>query len=150
MWVSKSEPDVQLTDFAEEDEFESLLKELSTDVSAAEYVDFDREVVTSQPSINVKNSLATGISSECHWHCNGMPQWPSTSERYRKWWWGGDHWWFLGNKIDLRSTAVSRLNNAFYQAVWGWRNKLIVGSGNWKAAGNYDQIYTAKENNWLF
>ena len=55
MWVSKSEPDVQLTDFAEEDEFESLLKELSTDVSAAEYVDFDREVVTSQPSINVKN-----------------------------------------------------------------------------------------------
>ena len=50
----KSQPDVQLTDFAEE-EFESLVKELSTDVSAAEYIDFDREVVTSQPSIDVKN-----------------------------------------------------------------------------------------------
>ena len=62
----KSQPDVQLTDFAEEEEFESLVKELSTDVSAAEYIDFDREVVTSQPSIDVKNSLATRISSECH------------------------------------------------------------------------------------
>ena len=51
----KSQPDVQLTDFAEEEEFESLVKELSTDVSAAEYIDFDREVVTSQPSIDVKN-----------------------------------------------------------------------------------------------
>ena len=28
----KSQPDVQLTDFAEEEEFESLVKELSTDV----------------------------------------------------------------------------------------------------------------------
>ena len=51
----KSQPDFQLTDFAEEEEFESLVKELSTDVSAAEYIDFDREVVTSQPSIDVKN-----------------------------------------------------------------------------------------------
>ena len=50
----KSQPYVQLTDFAEEEEFESLVKELSTDVSAAEYIDFDREVVTSQPSIDVK------------------------------------------------------------------------------------------------
>ena len=50
----KSQPGVQLTDFAE-DEFESLVKELSTDVSAAEYIDFDPEVVTSQPSIDVKN-----------------------------------------------------------------------------------------------
>ena len=32
-----------------------MVKELSTDVSAAEYIDFDREVVTSQPSIDVKN-----------------------------------------------------------------------------------------------
>ena len=62
----KSQPDVQLTDFAEEEEFESLIKELSTDVSTAEYIDFDREVVTSQPSIDVKNSLATRISSEYH------------------------------------------------------------------------------------
>ena len=54
-WFRKSQPDVQLTDFAEEEEFESLVKELSTDVSAAEYIDFDREVVTSQPSIDVKN-----------------------------------------------------------------------------------------------
>ena len=37
----KSQSDVQLTDFAEEEEFESLIKELSTDVSAAEYIDFD-------------------------------------------------------------------------------------------------------------
>ena len=44
-----------MTDFTEEEEFESLVKELSTDVSAAEYIDFDREVVTSQPSIDVKN-----------------------------------------------------------------------------------------------
>ena len=44
-----------MTDFAEEEEFESLVKELSTDVSAAEYIDFDGEVVTSQPSSNVKN-----------------------------------------------------------------------------------------------
>ena len=44
-----------MTDFPEEEEFESLVKELSTDVSAAEYIDFDREVVTSQPSIDVKN-----------------------------------------------------------------------------------------------
>ena len=51
----KSQPDVQFTDFVEEEEFESLVKELSTDVSAAEYIDFDREVVTSQPSIDVKN-----------------------------------------------------------------------------------------------
>ena len=51
----KSQPDVQLTDFAEEEEFESLVKELSTDASAAEYIDFDREVVTSQSSIDVKN-----------------------------------------------------------------------------------------------
>ena len=51
----KSQPDVQLTDFAEEEEFESLVKELSTDVSAAEYIDFDWDVVTSQPSIDVKN-----------------------------------------------------------------------------------------------
>ena len=41
----KSQLDVQLTDFAEEEEeFESLVKELSTDVFAAEYIDFDREV----------------------------------------------------------------------------------------------------------
>ena len=32
-----------------------MVKELSIDVSAAEYIDFDREVVTSQPSIDVKN-----------------------------------------------------------------------------------------------
>ena len=51
----KSQPDVQLTDFAKEEEFESLVKEFSTDVSAAEYIDFDREVVTSQPSIDVKD-----------------------------------------------------------------------------------------------
>ena len=51
----KSQPDVQLTDFAEEEEFESLVKELSANVSATEYIDFDREVVTSQPSIDVKN-----------------------------------------------------------------------------------------------
>ena len=51
----KSQPDVQLTDFAEEEEFESLVKELSTDVSAAEYIDFDQEVVTSQLSTDVKN-----------------------------------------------------------------------------------------------
>ena len=44
-----------MTDFAEEEEFESLVKELSTDVSTVEYIDFDREVVTSQPSIDVKN-----------------------------------------------------------------------------------------------
>ena len=35
----KSQPDVQLTDFAEKEEFESLVKELSTNVSAAEYID---------------------------------------------------------------------------------------------------------------
>ena len=51
----KSQPDVQLTDFAEEEEFESLVKELSTDVSATEYINFDREVVISQPSIDVNN-----------------------------------------------------------------------------------------------
>ena len=44
-----------MTDFAEEEEFESLVKELSANVSATEYIDFDREVVTSQPSIDVKN-----------------------------------------------------------------------------------------------
>ena len=44
-----------MTDFAEEEEFESLVKELSTDVTAAEYIDFDQEVVTSQPPIDVKN-----------------------------------------------------------------------------------------------
>ena len=32
-----------------------MVKELSIDVSAAEYINFDREVVTSQPSIDVKN-----------------------------------------------------------------------------------------------
>ena len=32
-----------------------MVKELSIEVSAAEYIDFDREVVTSQPSIDVKN-----------------------------------------------------------------------------------------------
>ena len=32
-----------------------MVKELSTDVSTVEYIDFDREVVTSQPSIDVKN-----------------------------------------------------------------------------------------------
>ena len=53
----KSQPDVQLTDFAEEEEFESLIKELSTDVSATEYINFDREVVISQPSIDVKNTV---------------------------------------------------------------------------------------------
>ena len=51
----KSQPNVQLTDFAEEEKFESLVKELSTDVSATECINFDREVVTSQPSIDVKN-----------------------------------------------------------------------------------------------
>ena len=51
----KSQPYVQLTDFVEKEEFESLVKELSTDVSAGEYIDFDREVATSQPSIDVKN-----------------------------------------------------------------------------------------------
>ena len=59
-WVKKcgfwkSQPDVQLSDFAAEEEFESLVKELSTDVSAAGYINFDQEVVTSQPSIDVKN-----------------------------------------------------------------------------------------------
>ena len=43
-----------MTDFAQEEELESLVKELSTDVSAAEYIDIDREVATSQPSIDVK------------------------------------------------------------------------------------------------
>ena len=38
-----------------EEEFENLVKELSTDVFAAEYIDFDREVVISQPLIDVKN-----------------------------------------------------------------------------------------------
>ena len=38
-----------------EEEFENLVKELSTEVFAAEYIDFDREVVISQPSIDVKN-----------------------------------------------------------------------------------------------
>ena len=52
----KSQPDIQLTDFSEEEEFKSLVKELSTDFSAAEYINFDREVVTSQPSIDVKNT----------------------------------------------------------------------------------------------
>ena len=33
-----------------------MVKELSTDVSAAEYIDFDQEVVTSQPLIDVKNT----------------------------------------------------------------------------------------------
>ena len=51
----KSQPDVQLSDFAGEEEFESLFKELSTDVSAAGYISFDQEVVTSQPSIDDKN-----------------------------------------------------------------------------------------------
>ena len=51
----KSQPGVQLTDFAEEEEFESLVKGLSTDVSAAGYIDFDREIVISQPLIDVKN-----------------------------------------------------------------------------------------------
>ena len=51
----KSQPDVQLTDFAEEEEFESLVKELSTVVSATEYIDFDWEVITSQPPNDVKN-----------------------------------------------------------------------------------------------
>ena len=32
-----------------------MVKELSTDVSAAEYIDFDREIVTSQSSIDFKN-----------------------------------------------------------------------------------------------
>ena len=40
--LRKGQPDVQLTDFAEEEEFENLVKELSTDVSASEYIDFDR------------------------------------------------------------------------------------------------------------
>ena len=44
-----------MSDFAAEEEFESLVKELSTDVSAAGYINFDQEVVTSQPSIDVKN-----------------------------------------------------------------------------------------------
>ena len=41
--------------FAEEEKSESLVKELSTGVSAAECIDFDQEVVTWQPSIGVKN-----------------------------------------------------------------------------------------------
>ena len=32
-----------------------MVKELPTDVSAAEYINYDREIVTSQPSIDVKN-----------------------------------------------------------------------------------------------
>ena len=32
-----------------------MVKELSTDVAATEYIDFNQEVVTSQPSIDVKN-----------------------------------------------------------------------------------------------
>ena len=51
----KSQHYVQLTDFAEKEEFQSLVIELSTDVSVAEYIDFDREFVTSQPLIDVKN-----------------------------------------------------------------------------------------------
>ena len=42
MWVLKKLTDVQLTDFVEEEEeFERLVEELSTDVSAAEYIKFD-------------------------------------------------------------------------------------------------------------
>ena len=51
----KSQPDVQLTDLAEEEEFKSLVKELSTDASVAVYIDFDREVITSQSLIEIKN-----------------------------------------------------------------------------------------------
>ena len=74
MRVSKIQPDVQLTDFAEEEEFESLVKELLTDVSAAEYINFDREVIPSQPSIDVKNmawrqkSRQNVIDSVMRWH----------------------------------------------------------------------------------
>ena len=32
-----------------------MVKELPTDVSAAEYINYDREIVTSQRSIDVKN-----------------------------------------------------------------------------------------------
>ena len=52
----KSQPGVQLVSQEEdEEEFESLVKGLSTDVSAAGYIDFDRDIVTSQPLIDVKN-----------------------------------------------------------------------------------------------
>ena len=44
-----------MSDFAGEEEFESLFKELSTDVFAARYINLDQEVVTSQPSIDDKN-----------------------------------------------------------------------------------------------
>ena len=50
--LQKSQPNVQLTNFAEEEEFQRLVKEPSTDVSAAEYIDFDREVVTPQNAID--------------------------------------------------------------------------------------------------
>ena len=63
-----------MTDFAEEEQLESLVKELSTDVSAAENIEFDREVVTLQPSIDVKNAAwrqesrqnAIGTVTGCH------------------------------------------------------------------------------------
>ena len=51
----KNQPNVHLTDFAEKEEFEILVKELSTHVSATEYIDFDREVETPQLSIDDKN-----------------------------------------------------------------------------------------------
>ena len=50
----KERPDVQVLDL-EEEEFASLVKELSSDISPSDYIDFDIEIATSQFSVDVKN-----------------------------------------------------------------------------------------------
>ena len=49
----KERPDVQVLDL--EEEFVSLVKELSSDISPSDYIDFDIEIATSQFSVDVKN-----------------------------------------------------------------------------------------------
>ena len=50
----KERPDFQVLD-KDEEEFASLVKELSLDVSPSEYIDFDMAVATSQSPVDARS-----------------------------------------------------------------------------------------------
>ena len=54
MCFRKERPEFQVLD-QEEEEFSSLVKELSPYVSPSDYIKFDMKIATSQPPVGVEN-----------------------------------------------------------------------------------------------
>ena len=116
----KEHPNIQVLD-QEEEEFASLVRELSSDVSPSDYINFDMDVATSQSSVDVESinwrqesrqSILIMVSKKDHWS--------------------------YGNKIGLRSFAESWSFDTFFSATREWRVTSILDDSHRKAAGHTD------------